>query len=283
MDARRFINIRMEASMSNSPEKPRPFAKRLIVSLQVGGAFFAVANIICVAILAYAYLKVQYQPKTIEVKGSAKKAITSDIVTWRGTITTRDEDLTIAYDKLQADAQRVFAFLKQAGIAENEVTFSSITTDKIYRREVVPTSQRVSGDGGSPAVIQTSRVESYILSQDVSIESRDIQRVPEVSRSVTTLIKEGVEVSSDSPRYLYSKLSELKIDMLAEATKDATQRANQIVTSANGKLGKLVEARMGVMQINPKGVNDVSSGGNNDTTSLEKEIQAVVGVQFEVE
>lgn len=269
--------------MPDISEKPKPFAKRLIVSLQVGGAFFAVANIICVAILAYAYLKVQYQPKTIEVKGSAKKAITSDIVTWQGTITARDEDLTVAYDKLQADAQRVAAFLKQAGIAENEITFSSITTDKIYRREVVPTSQRVTGDGGSPAVIQTSRVESYILSQQVSIESRDIQRVPEVSRSVTTLIKEGVEVSSDSPRYLYSKLSELKIDMLAEATKDATQRANQIVTSANGKLGKLVEARMGVMQINPKGVNDVSSIGNNDTTSLEKEIQAVVGVQFEVE
>ena len=81
---------------------------------------------------------------------------------------------------------------------------------------------------------------------------------------------------------MYSKLSELKIDMLAEATKDATLRATQIVSNANGSLGKLVEAKMGVMQINPKGVTQVSDTGNNDTSSLEKEILAVVTVRFEL-
>jgi hypothetical protein len=70
--------------------------------------------------------------------------------------------------------------------------------------------------------------------------------------------------------------------MLAEATKDATLRATQVVTNANGKLGPLVEAKMGVMQINAKGVTDVSGTGNNDTTSLEKEILAVVTVWFEL-
>jgi hypothetical protein len=77
-------------------------------------------------------------------------------------------------------------------------------------------------------------------------------------------------------------LSELKINMLAEATKDATTRAEQIVNNANGQLGKLVEARMGVMQITPKGVSATSAEGINDTTSYEKEIAAVVSVKFEV-
>jgi hypothetical protein len=39
---------------------------------------------------------------------------------------------------------------------------------------------------------------------------------------------------------------------------------------------------MGVMQINAKGVSEVSDTGNNDTTSLEKEILAVVMVRFEL-
>ena len=39
---------------------------------------------------------------------------------------------------------------------------------------------------------------------------------------------------------------------------------------------------MGVMQINPKGVTDVSGTGNNDTTAYEKEILAVVTVRFEL-
>jgi hypothetical protein len=91
-----------------------------------------------------------------------------------------------------------------------------------------------------------------------------------------------VEIDSEAPSFLYTKLSELKINMLAEATRDATARAEQIVENARGRLGKLVEARMGVMQINPKGVTATSEEGINDTTSEEKEITSVVSVRFEV-
>jgi len=91
-----------------------------------------------------------------------------------------------------------------------------------------------------------------------------------------------VEIDSDAPSYLYTKVSELKINMLAEANKDATTRAQQIVNNANGTLGKLVEAKMGVMQINPKNVSAVSDTGNNDTTAYEKEITAIVTARFTV-
>ena len=43
-----------------------------------------------------------------------------------------------------------------------------------------------------------------------------MDKVPAVSRAVTSLIKEGVEIDSGAPSYLYTKLSELKINMLAE-------------------------------------------------------------------
>jgi hypothetical protein len=225
---------------------------------------------------------VKHEPRTLDVKGSAKREITSDTIDWDGTITTRDPDLVKAYAKLKDDADRVAAFIKAAGIPDSEVTFSSINTNKIYQREVIPAPESDDGKKGQPQIVQTPRVEMYELTQDISIESHDMEKVPVVSRSVTSLIKDGVEIESNSPRYLYSKLSELKIDMLGEATRDATMRATQIVSNANGSLGRLVEAKMGVMQINPKGVTDVSDTGNNDTTSLEKEILAVVTVEFEL-
>jgi uncharacterized protein len=261
---------------SASPATSR--ARRLIVTLQLGGVFFALANIICVAILAWTYVHVKLEPKTIEVKGSAKKAITSDLISWSGTITARDAELPKAYDKLKADADRLAAFLKDKGVPDKEITFSSITTEKMYQKEAVP-----NGRNGEPTIIQTNKIEMYVLTQTVTVESTDMKRVPEVARNVTTLIKDDVEIDSGSPRYLYTKLSELKIDMLAEATKDATTRATQIVTNANGSLGRLVEAKMGVMQINPKGSSATSAEGNNDTTSLEKEITAVVTARYEVQ
>lgn len=264
---------------SEKPERAASLPQRLIVSLQLGGAFFAVANVVCVAILAYAYLSVKHQPRTLEVKGSAKKTIVSDTIAWEGAITARDPNLVKAYEKIKADSDRVVDFLRRAGIADSQIMVGAITTNKIYQREVIP-----GPDKSQPqVVVQSNKIEMYVLTQRIRIESHDMDKVPPLSRSVTNLIKDGVEIESAAPQYLYSKLSELKIDMLAEATRDATARATQIVTNANGSLGRLVEAKMGVMQINAKGSTDVSGTGNNDVTSLEKDILAVVTVEFELQ
>jgi hypothetical protein len=269
--------------MSETGEKPATLPQKLVVTLRAGGVFFAVANVVCVAILAWTYLSVKLSPKTLAVTGSARKAIVSDLVTWSGTITAKDAHLVTAYDALKVASDKVKDFLVANGIPETNITLSAITTLRRYHQEVVPGSPASAGGAATPAtIITTDKVESYTLTQSVSINSDDMMRVPEVSRSVTRLIKEGVEIDSGAPCYLYTKLSELKINMLAEATRDATARAEQIVSNANGRLGKLVEARMGVMQITPKGVTTTSAEGINDTTSYEKEITAVVSVKFEV-
>jgi hypothetical protein len=258
----------------------------MVVTLRAGGAFFAIANVVCVAILAWAYLAVKLEPKTLAVTGSARKAIVSDVVTWCGTVSAKDEDLVKAYDAIKVSTDKVKAFIIANGIPESEITLSAITTNRRFHQEVLPGTAASDGSSSSnhpaPVVITTDKVDMYTLTQTVSISSGDMKNVPEIARSVTNLIKDGVEIDSAAPSYLYTKLSELKINMLADATKDATARAEQIVNNANGRLGKLVEARMGVMQINPKGVTSVSNEGNNDTTSYEKEITAIVAARFEV-
>jgi hypothetical protein len=257
--------------------------RKIIVSLRAGGAFFAVANVVCVGILAWCYLSVKLEPKTLAVTGSARKAIVSDLVDWSGTITAKDAELVKAYDALKTASEKVKAFLAANGISEADVTFSAISTTRRFKQQIAsPPAASPGAPPGPPAIITTDKVETYTLSQTISISSTDMVKAPAVSRTITSLIKDGVEIDSGEPRYLYTKLSELKINMLAEATKDATSRAEQIVNNANGRLGKLVEARMGVMQINPKGVSGTSAEGINDTSSYEKEITAIVSVRFEV-
>lgn len=251
---------------------------KLIVTLQIGGAFFAIANIVCVAILAWTYLSVKLEPRTLEVKGSAKKLIESDLITWRASIVARDPDLTKAYDKIKADSDKVIAFLKKAGVPEKEIVLSALETSRIFQREAIPSPKADT----APTIVTTNKVENYVLSQQIVIESKSMEIVPEVSRSVTNLIKDGVEIESSQPQYRYTQMAELKLSMIADATKDATSRATQIVTNANGTLGKLVEARLGVMQINPKGSSATSGEGNNDVSSYEKEITAVVAVTFQL-
>jgi hypothetical protein len=269
--------------MTNKNDKSATLPEKVVITLRAGGIFFAVANILCVAILAWTYLSVKLEPKTLGVTGSARKAIFSDIVTWSGKISAKNTELVKAYDNLKISADKVKTFLIANGIPESEITFSAINTYRRYRQEIIPNAAGTSGiTSAGNTVITTDKVETYTLTQNVSVNSNDMIKVPSAARAITSLIKDGVEIDSSEPRYLYTKLSELKINMLAEATKDAAARAEQIVNNANGRLGKLVEARMGVMQINPKGFSETSAEGINDTSSYEKEITAIISARFEV-
>jgi hypothetical protein len=71
--------------------------------------------------------------------------------------------------------------------------------------------------------------------------------------------------------------------MLAAAAKDAQERAKRIAESTNSSVGSVRTARMGVLQITPADSNDVSDSGMNDTSSLEKDITAVVSIGFAVD
>jgi len=266
---------------TNGQGEGESLPRKLVVTLRAGGYFFALANVVCVAILAWAYMSVKIERKTISVTGSARKLIVSDVVTWNGTVTATDHDLVKAYDTLKSETDKVRGFLLSAGMQESEITAASITTTRHYKKNVIK-EKGLAESTEPPTVITTDTIDNYTLTQIISISSTNMTKIPAISRNVTSLIKDGVQIDSESPRYLYTKLSELKINMLADATKDATVRAEQIVNNANGHLGKLVEAKMGVMQINPKGVTETSAEGINDTTSLEKEITAVVSVKFEV-
>ncbi|HRN42703.1 MAG TPA: SIMPL domain-containing protein, partial [Vicingus sp.] len=92
------------------------------------------------------------------------------------------------------------------------------------------------------------------------------------------------EFYSNQPQYYYTKLSKLKIEMIAEATKDALTRAKSIAENGNGNLGKLKNANMGVFQIVAQNSSEEYSwGGSFNTTSKRKTASITVKLDYEVE
>jgi hypothetical protein len=71
--------------------------------------------------------------------------------------------------------------------------------------------------------------------------------------------------------------------MLAKASENAKQRAENMVRAAGNKVGLMRSAKMGVFQITPVTSTDVSDYGENDTTSLDKKVTAVVSAAFAIE
>lgn len=220
-------------------------------------------------ILGDSLVEIKGTGNNIIVTGSAKQDITSDLIVWNGSFNAKSPSLQTAYADLEISKSKVLDYLVKHGVANDKIVFSSIYTSTYY--VTLPSGQ------------MTSQIDYYDLYQTVTINSEEIDKITEISRNVTELINDGIQFQSNAPQYFYTKIADLKVTMLAEATKDAKKRAEMIAENAGSKLGDLKYADMGVIQITPRYSNEISDYGMNDTYSLEKEITAVVHCEFNIE
>jgi hypothetical protein len=107
-----------------------------------------------------------------------------------------------------------------------------------------------------------------------------VKLTQEIANQSTSLIQNGVEIASQPPQYYYTKLNDLKLVMLGEATKDAKARAEMIAKNSGSQVGTLKSAQQGVFQITSTNSTDVSDYGEYDLSSIVKTIKAVVTVDF---
>jgi hypothetical protein len=233
------------------------------------GICLVIGLIISTVIISNTVTRVKLANQTITVKGYAEKRIRSDLIVWKGIFSVRGSELVEAYKSLDHDLSLVKEYLVSKGIAGSEIVISSIRTRTIYTRD----------SRGMP----TDQVSGYELQQDVEIRSPEVDKIAAIARESTELINKGVHFQSQEPQYFYTKLSDLKIEMLAAATKDARVRAEQLALNSGSKLGSLRSAYMGVLQITKAYSTEVSDYGINDVSSLEKDIKAVVTVSFSID
>ncbi len=236
----------------------------------------AIGIIVCTAIAAQSWVRVRlHRDRAIEVTGSAKRRIVSDLIEWQATIVTEDKDRTAAYKALHDHVGRTLAYLKKEGIVDTELRVSSAGTEQI-------TETVYEGQGDNR--IERKVNKGYRTTQSIAVSSKEVSKIERISREVTQLMESGVPITSESPSYYYTQLGVLKIEMLAEAAKDCRIRAERILQSTGGaKIGKLRRADMGVININSANSTEVSNEGNNDTASLDKDILTIIHCSFELD
>lgn len=231
------------------------------------GLCIAFATLFSTVILSKTFIKIKkFTNEIISVTGSAEEKIVSDRCVWRASFSRISPDLTLAYKALRKDLKRVQSYLAEQGLDPKDVIVSQVNIETLYKK---------TDEGYS-----TNDIEGYRLSQNIEVQSNDVYKMTDISRGSTELITKGIGFVSDPPQYFYTKLSDLKLQMLGEATLDAKRRAEQMATSTGNKIGVMHSADMGVFQITPVHSYEVSSYGYNDTSSLEKKVTAVVHADF---
>lgn len=206
--------------------------------------------------------------------GSASCDFESDLIVWRGGFSTYGMTTKEAYEVIKSDTDVVKKYLLENGVTEDEMVFSSVGISQRYRTEYDENGKYI-----------RDYPDGYDLYQNVTVTSNDIDKVENISRDITKLIESGVEFSSYSPEYYYTKLDEVKLELIEKATENAKQRIDIMTEGTGSKAGKLLTANLGVFQITAtnSGSGEYTYDGAFDTSSRYKTAMITVRLNYEVE
>jgi hypothetical protein len=233
----------------------------------------AFAVIVSAYLFSNAFKNRNQSSDTISVTGSGKKDFVSDLIVWSGSFSKKSMTLKDAYAALDSDRENIRKYLISKGIKPDEMVFSAVNFNKDF--------DITYNENGST---KSQNFTGFNLTQSVTIQSKEVNKIEDLSRQSSELINSGIEFYSNPPAYYYTKLAELKIKMIAEATKDATARAKSIAENAAAELGNLKKSDMGVFQITGQNsAEDFSYGGSFNTASKNKTANITVKLVFQVE
>jgi hypothetical protein len=228
----------------------------------------AVSIVTAASIVAYTIMSSMSKREQISVTGLAQVDFLSDVIVWQGTFERKAMELNQAYSMIRNDADAVRGYLAQKGVNTKEVVIGAVEI-KMATTEV-PVGDNL-----------VSKFDGYLLTQTVKIESRNVDHIEMVSREISELLNTGLALQSEVPKYYYSKLKDLKIDLLKQASADGMERAKAIAVNSGGSLGKLYQANMGTFQITaPNSDEEYTWGGAFNTTSRKKTASITVQMDF---
>ncbi len=233
---------------------------------------FGIAIVIAAYLLGNAVINRNNAQGNISVTGLGNADFTSDLIVWEGSFAKESSDLKQAYKDLEADKAVITEYLLSKGVSIEELVFKAVNSRN-------NTQSKYSADGK----YMGEEFLGYVLTQSLQIDSKNVENTEKVSREITELLNKGIQFYSQPPRYYYTKLADLKLEMVSKATQDAYARAQKIADNSGAKLGDLITAKMGIFQITGQNSSeDYSWGGTYNTSSKEKTASITMKLDYKV-
>src|SRR4051812_41575265 len=99
------------------------------VRQHLGWIAIGVAFVVATWVAASTWERVRTRPpdRSLQLTGSAKKRIVSDLIEWTGTIEVTDpSDRTASYRKLRGHVDKVLGYLRAQGLKDSDLSPSSV-------------------------------------------------------------------------------------------------------------------------------------------------------------
>ena len=229
----------------------------------VGSLLLAISVVLAGFFPGYFYYKAKTDLNTVVVKGLSEMDVKADLAVWEMKYVVTGNDVSEAERKITEQTKIIKDFLHHNGFKDSEITIGRLETNDLNANPY----------GSSDRNIR------FILNQTVVVKSENVDLVADVLNKSGDLVKKGIIFTSEygSPvSYLFTKLNEIKPQMLENATKNAIAAAEQFAQSSNSKVGRIKHANQGMFTILPREQTPSAS----ETSQINKTVRVVSTIEY---
>ena len=214
----------------------------------------------------YFYYISKSQSNFVTVKGLAEMDIKADLGVWNIKYVVLGNNLSQAQQTMQNQEKTIVKFLQTQGFSREEISIKRTETNDVM---------------ANPYRNNDSETNRYILTQTIQVTSSNVELIDKALNSTGELIAQGIVFNNDyAPvSYIFTKINDIKPQMLQQATQNAELAANEFAKSSGSKVGKIHRANQGIFSILPR----YQTHNNNEMSSIEKKARAVSTVEYYLE
>ena len=203
--------------------------------------------------------------RVVTVKGLSERQVKADLGFWPIRFVVTGATLEDSRGKLEAAEAAVRSFLGSHGFTAGDMQVQNIQVE-----------DRMAGYNAN----QTPEDTRFVLTEDLLVKSAEVQKLADASRMIGDLLKSGVVFSADAynagPSFIFTKVNELKGDMLTEATKRAREAAEKFAVESGAKVGDIQSANQGIIEINPA----VDIPNDRPEKQIDKKVRVVTTITY---
>lgn len=197
----------------------------------------SVSVIASAVILSVGLSNIARADKTVSVRGLAEREVDADLAVWPLTFSLGSNDLS----ELQKD------ILAKTKIVKNYLAEYELSGDDFKVQ-----SPSITDNSMNPYMDKNQVRYTYIAETVVLVRSSKVEQVKKAQSDSLKLMSDGIAVSKDYKSKIsfeFTKLNDIKPQMIAEATKNARTAAEQFARDSGSKVGKIKRASQGLFSI----------------------------------
>lgn len=176
--------------------------------------------------------------RQVTVRGLSERTVEANSVTWPIVTKEMGNDLVAIYNNIQATNQKIETFLKSNGLKDNEYTINPPQVE-----------DRIANTYANDNAVR----QRYLVTNVIVVSSEQVKLVNSLIDKQPDLMKQGIAVVAGDyqyqTKYEYTKLNDIKPEMIAEATEAARQAADRFAQDSHSSLGKIQTASQGQFSI----------------------------------